>query len=376
MTLKTPNAQNPAGRRRNAHGSPRSAQGDEPTAEQAGVLRAVDAAANRAAEGLRVVEDYVRFVLDDRHLTEVCKHLRHRLADVLSGVAAADRHTMRDTQGDVGTTIGTSAEGSRPDAWSVCSASFHRTEQALRSLEEYGKVLDPELAARIEALRYETYTLERAACVTRTSVERLATTRLYVLVDGRETAETFSSLVGSLVAAGVQAIQLRDKSLSDRDLLERARLLREQTRETSTLAIVNDRPDVARLSDADGVHVGQEELGVSDVRRVVGPRALVGVSTHSIEQARQAVLDGANYIGVGPTFPSSTKSFDEFPGLDLLRAVAAEIRLPTFAIGGITEQNTAQVLATGIDRIAVGAAVTGDEDPSGIAAHLLHLLTD
>ena len=102
-----------------------------------------------------------------------------------------------------------------------------------------------------------------------------------------------------------------------------------------TLFIINDRPDLAALARADGVHVGQEELSVKDARSIVGPETLVGVSTHSIEQARQAVLDGANYIGVGPTFPSGTKQFEQFPGVELLRAVAAEIRLPAFAIGGI-----------------------------------------
>ena len=97
---------------------------------------------------------------------------------------------------------------------------------------------------------------------------------------------------------------------------------------------------------------------------MVGPRALVGVSTHTIEQARQAVLDGADYIGVGPTFPSGTKSFDHFPGVELLRAVAAEIRLPAFAIGGINKLNISQVLAAGIARAAVSGAIIDAPDPA------------
>ena len=95
--------------------------------------------------------------------------------------------------------------------------------------------------------------------------------------------------------------------------------LRELTRGTDTLFIMNDRPDLAALCHADGVHLGQEDLSVKDARAIVGPDALIGVSTHTIEQARQAVLDGANYIGVGPTFPSGTKQFEKFPGLDFLR---------------------------------------------------------
>ena len=104
---------------------------------------------------------------------------------------------------------------------------------------------------------------------------------------------------------------------------------------------------------------------MKDARAIVGTRMLIGVSTHNIEQARAAVLDGANYLGAGPTFPSQTKAFDEFAGLDYLREVAAEIRLPTFAIGGITADNLPDVLATGITRVAVGAAVTA-ADESGL----------
>jgi thiamine-phosphate pyrophosphorylase len=113
---------------------------------------------------------------------------------------------------------------------------------------------------------------------------------------------------------------------------------------------------------------------VKDARRIVGPEALVGVSTHSIDQARKAVLDGANYIGVGPTFLSNTKTFEQFPGLELLRAVAAEIRLPAFAIGGITRENVAQVLSAGISRIAVSGAVALADDPAQAAKELRSLL--
>ncbi len=104
--------------------------------------------------------------------------------------------------------------------------------------------------------------------------------------------------------------------------------------------------------------------------RIVGPESLIGVSTHSIEQARQAVLDGADYIGVGPVFPSETKRFERFPGVELLRAVAAEIRLPAFAVGGVTQANLSEVLAAGFHRIAVGGAVATTDDPREVVAKL------
>ena len=401
-----------------------------------GAIRVLDASLNRASEGLRVVEDYVRFVLDDRHLTEQFKRLRHDLAAAGSTLPLAERHAARETQADVGTTVSTPSEGTRGDAWGVCVASLGRVKQSLRSLEEFSKVAKPRAAGEFERLRYWLYTLEGALGRTVDGVERLGAARLYVLIDGCGSEAALVRLVKELLAARVDVIQLRDKGLSDRELLSRARLLvaicrsmaneaepmkhlpvpsprrgglgrgesssyqasaplpspplqgegagaeewykplaNESASEPVTetclpLVIINDRPDIAAVVDADGVHLGQDELSVKDARTIVGPRRLIGVSTHSIEQARAAVLDGANYLGVGPTFPSQTKSFATFPGLEFVRQVAAEIRLPAFAIGGITLQNIGEVIEAGLQRVAVASAVTGAAKPQAAAEAL------
>jgi len=327
------------------------------------LLRMIDAAVNRAGEGLRVAEDYVRFVLDDPHLTRLAKALRHNFADVVAMVAATDRHTARDTQADVGTSISTPSEQTRTDTWAVCVASLKRAQQSLRSLEEYGKLSDAKFATEIGLIRYRLYTLEKAIDTERTSRERLEGVRLCVLVDGRESMSAFETLVKSLVEAGAGMIQLRDKQLNDRELAGRARRMHDIIRDTSTLAIVNDRPDIAVAAHVDGVHLGQEDLSVKDARTIVGTRMLVGVSTHSVEQARAAALEGANYLGLGPTFPSRTKSFEKLAGLDVLKAVAGEIRLPTFAIGGIDTDNLHDVISAGASRVAVSAAVTAAHNP-------------
>jgi thiamine-phosphate pyrophosphorylase len=348
-------------------GKPDVQIGQPAIAASSPLLRVLDAAANRAREGLRVVEDYVRFVLDDRHLTERLKTLRHELTALLSRIPTASRMASRETQSDVGTALTTAAETLRPATSDVLAANFARVQEALRSLEEFGKVLDASMAAGIKQLRYRSYTLQRAVEITGTSLDRLAHARLYVLIDAGPTAADFASLVRTLIDSGVDVLQLRDKTVDDRRLLDRARLLRDLTAGTRTLFIMNDRPDLAALSHADGVHVGQEELTVKDARTILGPDALIGVSTHNLDQARQAVLDGANYLGVGPTFPSSTKRFDAFPGLDFVRSVAAEIRLPSFAIGGIDRTNLPQVLAAGIHRVAVSSAILNAPDPTTAA---------
>ncbi len=342
--------------------------------EKANVVRLLDASANRAREALRVIEDYARFVLDDRHLTKRLKTLRHGLRSALSEISLSDRLAMRDTQADVGTSISTDAEQVRQNAHDVLTANFARLQEALRSLEEFGKIGNPRSAQQIERLRYDAYTLHKAVHNTIEGLARLNAACLYVLVDGNESIDRFEGLVKSLVELPVDVIQLRDKTLGDRALLDRALRLRDLTTSTRTLMVMNDRPDLAVLAGADGVHVGQEELTVRDVRQIVGPEMLVGVSTHTIEQARKAVLDGASYLGVGPTFPSGTKAFTEFPGLEFARSVAAEIRLPAFAIGGIDSENIGQVLATGIGRVAISGAVVSAVNPATAARSLLDRL--
>ncbi len=340
------------------------------------LFRILDAAANRAREGLRVVEDYARFVLNDPFLTEQLKQVRHELAGAMQALPAAALLAQRDTLTDVGTAISTAAEDQRHDAAHVLVANWKRLQEALRSLEEFSKPLPHSPAKQFEALRYRCYTLERALAVNAASKQRLGEARLYLLLDCRAKLEAFRALAMNLIEAPLDVIQLRDKQADDRKLLEHGMLLRQLLRERAAshgrapLFIMNDRPDLAVLCDADGVHVGQEELPVAAARKIVGPERLIGVSTHSLDQARQAVLAGADYIGVGPTFPSQTKQFAAFPGLELLRTVAAEITLPAFAIGGINAQNLHDVRAAGFSRIAAGNAILAEANPRSMIESL------
>ncbi len=335
------------------------------------VLRILDAAINRATEGLRVVEDHARFALDDSHLTRLLKQLRHDLTSTMAQVPALDRLLARDTQSDVGTTIAAPTEYDRTCTAEVLLANFQRVQQALRCIEEFSKIVGPELAARLESFRYRTYTLQKAVSVAAHPDPRLQDARLCVLVDGGANVDQFTSQVQTLLNAGANTVQLRAKNLADRELIKRGRRLREISADHGTVIIVNDRADIADLVHADGVHLGQDDLSVKEARSIVGTSALIGVSTHSLEQARQAALDGANYIGVGPTFPSGTKQFSEFTGTDLLRQVLAEISLPAFAIGGINLGNVDQVLASGFTRIAVSGGIWDADSPAEAVRQLM-----
>jgi thiamine-phosphate pyrophosphorylase len=328
--------------------------------------RVLDANFNRAREAARVLEDYCRFTLDDRFLTEQVKELRHELASLTGQFPARLLLGSRETLRDVGTAVTAPGEYERGTPAQVAAVNLKRLQESLRSLEEFGKLFGSDLGRSVESLRYRAYTLERAV-VGRNLGERLAGARLYLLLTGSQCVAAIDWTIAKSVTGGVDIVQMREKELSDRELIARAREVRRLTRKAGVLFIVNDRPDVARLTEADGVHLGQDDVSVKDARRIVGADALIGVSTHTSEQVRQALLDGADYIGVGPVFPSRTKEFAHFPGLEFVRAATSETSLPTFALGGICPENLGQVVAAGARRIAVGAALAAAEDPERVA---------
>jgi thiamine-phosphate pyrophosphorylase len=328
--------------------------------------RILDANANRAREAARAVEDYCRFVLGDAFLSRQLKQLRHDLAELLP--SAIELARARDTLRDVGTEITTQAEQSRRSPQAVAEVNLKRLQEALRSLEEYGKVVDSRLAERCAQLRYRTYTLEKALLQNREAAKRLADVCLYVLVSRRACRASLEWTIKEAAAGGAGAVQLREKAATDRDLLARAEAVRRWTRQERLLFIMNDRPDIARLVEADGVHVGQEELPVKEVRRIVGAGPLVGVSTHNLTQVKQAILDGATYLGIGPVFSSDTKEFKSLAGLEFFKQAAGETSLPCFAIGGMDLENIKDIVAAGAKRVAVGKAICQAESPRAVAA--------
>lgn len=346
------------------------------------VWRILDAAANRAREGLRVVEDFVRFTRDDAHLATKLKELRHHLSTVIGCLDADSLIQSRDTPQDVGTTISTPQEMARAAASDVAKAGLKRAQEATRTLEEFSKVIAPSgeagqsssLSEQFAQIRYGIYTLEKAILTAITSSEQLEGRDLYLLLTVESCQLDWVTVLRESIAGGVSVVQVREKSMADAELLAHARQVREITRETGTLLIMNDRPDLAVLAECDGVHVGQEELSVRDIRRIAGPDLLIGISTHSIEQAHQAVLDGAGYIGVGPVFPTATKQFEEFTGLSFVHQMAGEISLPAFPIGGIDTKNLTEVLAAGAKRVAVSGAICRSEAPRQAAAALCQKL--
>lgn len=347
---------------------------DPDAGERHNILRILDATANRAREGVRVVEDHARFISNDESLTAELKQFRHDLAAACRKLPIYESLAARDTRADVGTTVSTSSEQSRRSADDVLRANLKRIEESLRSLEEYGKVIDRELGPLFEALRYRAYTIEQRVLSSLNRGDTLANRCLYLLLTPSQLGEQWEQIAEQALEGGVDIIQLREKEMPDRSLLEIANRLRQLTTQHNTLLIINDRADICMLSKADGVHLGQDDMTVAQARRIIGTNGLIGVSTHTIDQANQAVVDGADYIGVGPMFPSTTKQFESFPGVEFARQVHAEIHLPWFAIGGITNENLNKLTAAGCTRVAVSGAVCQADDAARAASEFIKSL--
>jgi len=195
---------------------------------------------------------------------------------------------------------------------------------------------------------------------------------LYVILDraaaaGRDLVE----ILDAVVAGGARMVQLREKTWPSGQLLPLAETLRARCRQAGVTFVMNDRVDLALVLEADGVHLGQDDLPPSLARPLLRPGMILGVSTHSVEQARRAQAAGADYVAVGAMFPTQTKPDFELVGPALIRAVRREVRMPLVGIGGITPQNAGEVIRAGADGVAVISALCAAPDPASTSVHFL-----
>lgn len=340
------------------------------------LARLIDANANRAREGLRVVEDLARFILNDPRLSADLKTIRHQLAAALE-ILPLDRGALlawRDAHADVGTTLSTPAEADRDGLPAIAAAAAGRLAEALRAIEESAKALgSPQAAAAVEQLRYRAYDatagVERALGTGRARQWRLCV----LLTESLCTHHPWLHVAELAIEGGADCLQLREKDLSTAELTARARELVALARPHAVSVIINDRVDVALAAGADGVHLGQTDMTVRDARRIAGNSLLIGVSTANLDQARAAAAAGADSCGLGPMFPSPTKPKPTLAGPAYLRAYLADpacARLPHLAISGITPDNLGELTAAGCRGVAVSAAVCTAPDPQATCSAL------
>lgn len=196
---------------------------------------------------------------------------------------------------------------------------------------------------------------------------------LYVVTDERTDAQSLVATVRAAVAGGAMSVQLRSKHEDGGRFVEIGLVLRRITSAVGALFFVNDRVDVAILTDADGVHVGQSDISCLDAKQLMGDK-LVGVSVATLEQARQAERDGADYLGVGSIYPTTSKPDVDMCSLDELERIAKATQIPVVAIGGITVERTVEVLRYGADGVAVVSAVMHAQNPQLAAAGFVQVI--
>lgn len=205
----------------------------------------------------------------------------------------------------------------------------------------------------------------------------LKRSKLYIILD-KETLNTkpLSGFAAQIIASGAQVIQLRDKASKKSIVLKEALQLHNLLKnKRDTLLIINDYLEIAKIADSDGIHLGQYDTSVKTARKILGPGKIIGISCHTLKQALAAQKDGADYISIGPVFPTPLKAGTKSLGLALLKKIAGKIRIPCFAIGGINETNIKTVLDTGIKRLVVCRAACAAKDPRTAIKKLLRQFT-
>jgi len=343
------------------------------------LARLIDANLNRSREALRTIEDVSRFHLGNQGFAQRAKDLRHELVHVVTNVKGLNQAVLiawRDVEGDVGTVLSAQGEYQRESLFQIGAAAGARLSEALRAIEEALKACNQGQVAskQVEAIRYKSYTLDQAVCLS-LGTGLVKQWRLCVLItESLCVHRTWEEVARESIAGGADCLQLREKNLDGGELLARARVLVEIASQAAQRpsVIINDRVDIALLCGADGVHLGQGDLGVQDGRRLCGQRLLIGVSTESMEQAERAWMNGADYCGVGPMFTTNTKHKPRLAGPEYARQyVQTAHARPHLAIGGINAENCTQLVAAGVKGIAVSSWICSAKNPQSECERLV-----
>lgn len=318
------------------------------------IFRVIDANANRCAEGLRVIEEIARFSLEDDPLFREIKDIRHSVRRTVESVLSRPGR-FRDSEGDVGAALSTRSESSRDSLDSVRRANFLRAEESLRVLEEFGKLLDPVAAARFKNLRFRLYSAEKYFAGDAGKRGKIPVPPfLYAFIDRKFTGPGESgTTAASLVAGGADMIQYRAKRLGREEMRSDILAALRVCGPAGVPLVVNDDPELAVETGADGAHIGSTDGDPLVARAILGPGSILGLSIATMEEFSRAPLDAVDYIGVGAVYDTGTKEDVETVGLEFLERMCAVSPLPVVAIGGIGIDTIGEVFDAG----AAGAAV-------------------
>ncbi|MEO0539586.1 MAG: thiamine phosphate synthase [Cyanobacteria bacterium P01_A01_bin.105] len=330
------------------------------------LYRILDANLDRAREGLRILEEWGRFGLEDADLTAQFKHMRQTLGHW----HRTEFRLARNTPDDPGTALTHPQEAQRDSITTLLQANFSRVQEALRALEEYGKLEygkpgygelgTAHLAADCKQLRYQLYTLE-SQVLGYPLRQQLHRAQTYLVTAPHE---ALLGVVEAALKGGIEIVQHREKTADDETRLQVARQLRALCHRYGALFIVNDRVDIALAANADGVHLGQQDVPMAVARTVLGPHKIVGRSTTNPDELARALAENADYVGVGPFFETPTKPGKAASGPDYVRYALDHATMPFFVIGGVNLENLATVTQAGATRVALVRAIMQAENPT------------
>ncbi len=334
------------------------------------IAQLIDANLDRAREGLRVMEDWCRFGLKRSDFSIQIKDWRQQLGAHHHNIYRRARLTSNDPA--MGISHQLQKVRSTPEAIFIANSS--RVQEALRVIEEFTRLTDPNLCRIATKIRYETYEIEIKVLNTSEGINKrkaLKDCSIYLITTNRSDLE---NVVLQALKAGVKIVQYREKFLQDKEKISQAKCLASLCKKHNSLFIINDRIDIALAVDADGIHLGQEDIPTKIAREILGTEKIIGRSTHCLEDIKNAEKDGCDYIGIGPIFPSETKKQLNPIGIDYLRKGLNETLLPAFAIGGINSSNINKINQLNNLRIAVSDAVINSKDPFTTTEELLKFL--
>ena len=335
------------------------------------IAQLIDANLDRAREGLRVMEDWCRFGLKRSDFSVQIKDWRQQLGAHHHNIYRKARLTSNDPAMGVSHPL----QKIRSTPETVFIANSSRVQEALRVIEEFTRTTDPNLCEIATKIRYETYEIEIKVLNTTEGINKRQTLKdcaIYLITTNRKDLE---GIVLQSLKAGVKIVQYREKFLNDNEKISQAKCLSSLCKKYNALFIINDRIDIALAVNADGIHLGQEDIPTKIARELLGAEKIIGRSTHCIEDIKNAEKEECDYIGIGPIFPSETKKQLNPIGIDYLRRGLSETLLPAFAIGGINSSNINELNKINNLRIAVSDAIINSNNPFSTTQALLKFLT-
>lgn len=336
-------------------------------------LRIVDTNLNRIGESLRLLEDMARLLLNDATLSKQLKAMRHELAP--KELSTKEQLLQaRNSEGDIGMDIEVSQQTKERELPATIIANARRAQESLRVIEELAKIPDIDLKSdRFKAARFSLYDIEKAllsGVLRKDKRERIS--GLYAIIDTQYLeSRRHDEVATQILEGGARIIQLRDKHMSKKELLPIAQQLKELCAACNALFIVNDYLDIALVVDADGLHIGLDDLPLEAARKLLPIGKIIGCSVDDVPQAVAAEADGADYIAAGAIYPTQSRAETEAVGIDVLKAIKEETSLPLVAIGGINLNNAEEVLAAGADSIAVISAIMQADSPKEMTRQII-----